>query len=116
MADIQQLIGSISSHIPFPDVETAQKFLDQYSIDDQAALISALYIGRDHLYDTQIRPDYVPRNMTFDRYFTVGHASKWDIDPSAFARILFEKNTALDTYYQAFLRCVIGSKYRLQNF
>lgn len=116
MTSITDLIDRVSSHIPFRSVEAAQAFLDGYSVDDQAALISALYIGRDHIHDTIIRDDYVPAGWAFDRYFTTGREAKWDIPPRDFARILYEKGTNLPTYFTRFTDCTRASKYQLESF
>ena len=116
MTSITDLIDRVSSHIPFRSTEAAQAFLDGYSVDDQAALISALYIGRDHIHDTVIRDDYVPDGCVFDRYFTTGRAPKWDISPTEFARILYEKGNNLPTYYTRFIDCTRASKYKLESF
>jgi hypothetical protein len=106
MTNVTQLIASAKQNIPFTNQAAAQGFLNQYGVDDQAALISALYIGRDHIHDSSIRADYVPSGMAFDRFFQTGDASKWLINPSDFARILYEKNTNASVYFDAFLRCV----------
>lgn len=116
MTSIMDLIDSISPHIPFRSEESAQTFLDRYDIEDQVALISALYIGRDHLHDSIIKLDYVPNGWAFDRHFTTGSAPKWDISPADFARILYEKNSNLHTYYKAFIRCTQASEYSLDSF
>lgn len=116
MTDIRILIQAADQLIPFKNEDIAQTFLNQYSEADQAALISALYIGRDHIHDQVIRNDYVPLGMAFDRFFITGNAPRWDINPNEFARILYEKNSNVRTYYAAFLRCVAASQYSLQNF
>ncbi|MGB6214503.1 hypothetical protein [Pseudomonas mandelii] len=116
MTNITDLINSISPYIPFRNEESAKEFLDQYDNDDQAALISALYIGRDHIHDSIIRSDYVPNGWAFDRYFTTGRAPKWDISPADFAKKLYEKSSNLHMYYTSFVRCTKASNYSLSNF
>lgn len=116
MTTISQLIGSASPHIPFANESAAQAFLNQYGTDDQAALISALYIGRSHIHSSEIQPDFVPNGIAFDRFFSTGSPQKWDIEPADFARILYEKNTNLSTYYAAFVRCAQASGYSLAAF
>lgn len=116
MTNISQLIAAVTPHLPFNNEEAAQAFLVQYNLDDQAALISALYIGRDHIHDSVIQPDYVPSGLAFDRFFVTGNSVKWDIEPSNFARILYEKNTNLTHYFTAFLRCVQASAFPLATF
>ena len=116
MTSITQLIQTISPHIPFSSVASAQAFLNQLSVDDQAALISALYIGRDHIHSNEVRPDYVPHGVPFDRYFVTGPQTKWEIPQSNFAQILHEKNTALQMYYNSFLRCASNYGNSLTTF
>ncbi|KHT17581.1 hypothetical protein [Pectobacterium brasiliense] len=116
MTDISVLIQAADQFIPFKNEDIAQTFLNQYSEADQAALISALYIGRDHIHDEVIRDGYVPVDMAFDRFFITGNAPRWYINPKEFARILHEKNSNVRIYYTAFLRCVAASQYSLQNF
>jgi hypothetical protein len=116
MTTITQLIDAVTPRIPFANEMAAETFLGHYGVDDQAALISALYIGRDHIHASEIRPDYVPQGMAFNRFFTTGDAQKWLIEPSDFARILYEKNTNLTSYLDAFLRCVQASNYSLTAF
>jgi len=116
MTDITILIQAAAARIPFASTSFAQEFLNQYSMDDQAALISAMYIGRDHLHGFDIQPEYVPEGFTFNRFFITGNEQRWDIHPNDFASILYEKNTNVHTYYQAFLGAVSRSKYVLQDF
>ena len=116
MTTITQLIGAATPHIPFASESAAQAFLNQYDTDDQAALISALYIGRDHIHASEIQPGYVPNGIAFDRFFTTGDAQRWLIQPSDFAEILHGKNTNLGGYYEAFLRCAQASGYSLTAF
>jgi hypothetical protein len=114
MTSVTLLIAATTPHIPFANEAAAQAFLNQYDVNDQAALISALYIGRDHIHHSSIRPGYVPNGYAFDRFFQTGDASNWLISPAGFASILHEKNTNLSVYYDAFRRCVPASS--LTNF
>lgn len=117
MTSITQLIDSALANASFANEAAAQAFLNGYSVDDQAALISALYIGRDHIHSSEIQSDYVPKGIAFDRFFTTGNPPNWpEINPSSFARILYEKRTSLPTYYNAFLRCARASDYSLETF
>ncbi|MFL1916979.1 hypothetical protein ACJW8B_16530 [Plesiomonas shigelloides] len=116
MTHIVNLINDAVSATPFTLV-SADTFLSQYQVSDQAALISALYIGRDHLHDNEIRDDYVPQSMVFDRYFITGDGNpRWDINPADFARILYEKSTNLGMYFTAFVRCANSSQLDLSYF
>lgn len=116
MTNIHSLITAATPHIPFSPA-AAQSFLANYDVNDQAALISALYIGRDHYHDDAIQPDYVPEGMVFDRYFhTGGNGSSWFINPAEFAGILYEKNSQLNAYFEAFLKCATASGYNLASF
>lgn len=118
MTNIQQLISKIDPLIPFKNTAEAHGFLQQYSVDDQAALITALYIGRDHIHAHQFNDGYFDASVPPDRFFHTGggHGVRWLIDPAEFARILYEKNTNLRTYYQSFVRCANGSGFNLSAF
>lgn len=118
MTHIQQLISQADPLIPFQNSSVADAFLQQYSIDDQAALISALYIGRNHIGANQLNDDCFIEGIPFDRYHQTGggHGFRWLINPAEFATILYEKNTNLRTYYQSFIRCANGSGVDLNCF
>ncbi|ENR6005631.1 hypothetical protein ACEWMH_000307 [Citrobacter freundii] len=118
MTYIQQLIAAADPLIPFQNTSDAQMFLQQYSVDDQAALVSALYIGRDHIHSSQLNEDCFNAGIPFDCYFHTGggHGVRWLINPAEFATILYEKNTSLRTYYQSFVRCANGSGINLATF
>ncbi|CAI0896872.1 hypothetical protein [Serratia grimesii] len=118
MTHIQQLTNQVLSQIPFNSSSEAQGFLQPYTQDDQAALISALYIGRDHIHFNTIQEDYIPDSIPFDRYFHTGggHGVRWLINPAEFKDILYEKSMSLKTYYGAFLRCTNGSGLDLSRF
>ena len=118
MTHIQQLISAADPLIPFKNTTTANNFLQQYSVDDQAALVTALYCGRDHIHLNQLNDDCFNAGVPFDRYFHTGggHGVRWLIEPAEFATILYEKNTNLRTYYQSFVRCANGSGFDLSTF
>lgn len=117
MTDINTLIAAAKPHIPFQSTSAATVFLSNYSTDDGAALISALYIGRSHLGQTVINSQHLQSQIPFNRYFSTGGSNgQWDIAPSEFARILYEKNTNLTNYYDTFLVCCAGSGINLAHF
>jgi hypothetical protein len=82
MTDIQQLIRAALAGVPFRSVVNTQAFLNTYSLEDNSALITALIIGRDHIHDDRIRPDYVPDDLSFDRFLHTGSAGIWLIQPA----------------------------------
>lgn len=116
MTEITDLINAASEHLPFPTRIAAQTFLDQYNQSDQCALISAMYIGRDHIHGNAITQEYVPQSIPFDRFFTTGDSSRWLIPPANFANILYEKNINVEKYFDAFLNAVMTSEYSLIDF
>ena len=116
MTDVTTLIEAVLPHIPFSSKATAQSFLNQYSTEDQAALISALYIGRTHLEQHEFDAQHLSGNIPFDRFYETGDGNPWIIPPEGFARILYEKDTNLKTYYDTFLECAAGSSFSLENF
>lgn len=110
---IDDLIRDIKPHIPFNSEEIAQKYIDRLDQDDQIALISALYIGRNHIHSDKINDDHIEYLLSgeMDR-----HWEKDNITKNMFARILYEKNTNLTNYYDSFIRCATNSGYDLHNF
>ncbi|QWZ84837.1 hypothetical protein [Aeromonas sp. FDAARGOS 1404] len=92
---IQDLVNDVLPHIPFRNESVAQTFLDNYSVDDQLALISALHIGRSHNGLNKLMEDYQDTDRRLCDH----------IHEDEFARILYEKNTQLATYYQNFNTC-----------
>lgn len=105
---IDNLIQAITPIIPFATVADAQAFLDKYEQEDQSALITALYIGRSHLHCDKLSSDYEPGLFggEIDR-----HWEDINIPEKDRARVLFEKNTVLAAYYEAFIRSTDGSSY-----
>lgn len=115
MTHIVDLINSAKPYIPF-NQNTATSFLGQYSIDDQCALISALYIGRDHIHNNTFNPEMFDISESNARFSHTGCNPNWNIPPDHFPSILDEKNTNLHIYYDSFLRCAGGSNYDLSTF
>ena len=111
--DIQKLIQQIKPHIKFDSEASAQRFLDGYDVSDQMALISALYIGRDHIHAQELREDFL-------KYAKTGELNRtWEektVPPKDYATVLYEKGLNLNTYYDAFLRCMTNSNINLSNF
>src|SRR5690606_54848 len=93
-------------HIPFDSEKTAQQFINQYDEDDRFALVSALYIGRSHIHANEIDDDHIKylRSGELNRFWEKGNIAANEI-----ARILYEKNTNLTIYYEAFKRCTTNS-------
>ncbi len=110
---IDTLINAIRSHIPFGSEQDAQKFINRFEESDRIALISAMYIGRSHIHAQVINDDHINylRSGEMDRYWEKGNVLDGDI-----ARVLYEKNTSLNYYYDAFIRCTTNSNYDRGNF
>ncbi len=103
---IETLIADAQIHIPFTTETDAQNFLNKYSSDDQLALISALYIGREHIHMDTLGSQCVGVNRTDSNH----------IAEKEFAQILYEKGANVNAYYKAFLRCNHNSKTDLSLF
>lgn len=110
---IQKLINNIKPLIPFASEQDANNFLKNYPQDDCYALLTAMYIGRDHIHSNSINPDYdsVISSGSFNRFYHQGTASL-----SQIPRILYEKNTNLTSYYDSFIRCSTNSGIDLNLF
>lgn len=107
MTNIDTLISACDRH-SFDNQAQAQAFLNQYSLDDQAAIVNALYIGRDHIHYNAVRPEdeTALMNGELNRYYHTGGPMSWDIQPIYFASILHEKNGNKRNYFDAFRRCM----------
>ncbi len=110
---IQTLINNIKPLVPFASEEDANNFLKNYVQDDCYALLTAMYIGRDHIHSDTINPDYnsVLSSGSFNRYYHQDTASLNEIP-----RILYDKNSCLTSYYDSFIRCTTNSGFNLNNF
>lgn len=105
---IDELIKDILPLIPFKSVESAQKFIDKYEANDRIAFISSLYLGRNHIHHDEIDESDL-------KYLQSGKMDRfWEEDnvrDDEMARVLYEKNSNLMAYYDAFIRCTTNSKY-----
>lgn len=112
MQDIRILIQSAMSGDNFSNLTNSQNYLANLNTDDQLALITAMYIGRDHLHNDTINDDYLwmITDNKFNRYW---HA---DIPKADYARVLYEKHSNLPSYYNAFIRCTSNYGFDLSQF
>ncbi|ECM1026417.1 hypothetical protein BZ329_21830 [Salmonella enterica subsp. enterica serovar Enteritidis] len=122
MTHINKLINDLLSILPANESKIAS-FLSNYSIEDQCALISAIYIGRDNIHSNNFTegrdtPYFIPgdQHIGYHRFFATGKSPNWEIEPTKFARIIFEKQNNLSQYFTAFIRCSGGSGYNIADF
>lgn len=109
MTHIDNLLAAIYPEIPFQSKTSAEQFLSRYpDFSDRIAFVSALYFGRSHIHENQINEDYA-------KYIASGEMNRfWEegsVPDSDIALKLYEKNTNLKTYYDAFIRCTTASNY-----
>ena len=95
-----QTIVACANAAPFQSEAAAQAFLSSISPEAQAQVISAMYIGRNHLHLDQFSDDDAP-------YVSPAGLIKYcdHIEPKEFARILCEKGQSTQTYLQRFILC-----------
>lgn len=121
MTHITILLEDLLKNIP-ANQDDANDFLSKYLVDDQCAIISAIYIGRDHIsYNTFIEDSeetsaYFTPSYPYGRFYTTGNSPRWIIEPSDFARIIYEKASSLELYCTAFKRCSDNSGYDMSSF
>ncbi|EEV8402245.1 hypothetical protein EHV53_003643 [Escherichia coli] len=122
MTHINKLINDLLSILPANESKIAS-FLSNYGIEDQCALISAIYIGRDHIHCNNFTEGRDTPYFTlgdqyngYHRFFATGKSPNWIIDPADFARIIFEKQNNLSQYLTSFIRCSEGSGYNIADF
>jgi hypothetical protein len=110
---IDDLINKIRPLIPLSSEQAAQSFIDSLGESDPIALISAMYIGRSHIHSNEINDDH--KELLFsgkiDRFW-----EKDNVPENEIARALYEKNTNLNTYYDAFIRCTTNSNFDRSKF
>lgn len=97
---IYKLVETLSTMPKFPSEAAAQSFLSQYPLSTQAQLISAMYIGRDHLHTDNFSEEAAPHTSRDGLIRYCDH-----IDPKEFARILHEKADNVPHYFQRFDVC-----------
>ncbi len=100
---IYSAMNNLKSCIPL-SVADAQAFLDTLPSDVQEQLISAVYLGREHIHCSSLRAD-----MVINRSYT-DHISKGD-----YARILHEKGQNLITYLDKLESCATASDFDLNT-
>ncbi|WDL83905.1 hypothetical protein IU367_06880 [Aeromonas bestiarum] len=110
---IDQLIENIRNYIPFRSESDAAHFLETYAQSDRIAFASALYFGRSHVHYNEVSEDYAKFLFSgeMNRFWEESNVPQADI-----ARILYEKGSNLNWYYDAFLRCTTNSNYNRDNY
>jgi hypothetical protein len=101
--DIYHAINSVMQNPPGNE-QAAASLLAQYPADVQEQLIAAVYLGRDHLHSSQMRPDTDWTRAATDH-----------IKASDYPRILAEKDSAVQTYLSRLLQCASASNYDLKT-
>ena len=96
-----QAIESAYEHAPFASEEIAQNFLDQFQSITQFQIISAMYLGREHLHDGQFRKDLI-------QYASPDGLAKYcdHIEKDEFALLLKQKEGNAKKYFERFLVCL----------
>lgn len=100
---IYSAMNNLKSSIPH-SVADAQALLDTLPFDVQEQLISAVYLGREHIHNSNLRDD-----VDIDRSYT-DHISK-----DEYARILCEKGENLIIYLDKLEACAMASGFDLNK-
>lgn len=100
---IHTAIRNLKSILPL-SVEDAQQFLDTLSPDVQKQLISAIYLGREHIHSSVLRDD-----IEISTSFTDS------IKQDEYARILHEKELNSATYLDKLEMCAKASNFDLEK-
>jgi uncharacterized protein RhaS with RHS repeats len=106
--DLMDIYHAINATIQTPpqDLIQAQGLLAQYPLDAQTQLITAIYLGRDHIHNTEMRDDTDWTRRAIDH-----------IPVEDYAQIVYEKasSDSAKTYLQRLLLCSRASGYDLGN-
>jgi hypothetical protein len=100
---IYSAMNKLKSIIPH-SVADAQALLDTLPFDVQEQLISAVYLGREHIHNSNLRDD-----VDINRSYT-DHISK-----DEYARILCEKGENLIIYLDKLESCAMASGFDLNK-
>ncbi len=100
---IYAAMNSLKSNIPH-SVAAAQAFLNRLPPNVQDQLISAIYIGREHIHSNSLRND-----MKINRAYT-DHISK-----DEYANIIYEKGNSVITYFEKLELCAGASGFNLNS-
>ena len=103
--DIYHAIGTTIQGPP-RNLLQAEALLAQYPLDTQTQLITAIYLGRDHIHSTEMRGDADLTRRAIDH-----------IPIENYARILYEmaSSSVTTTYLNSLLRCSDASGYDLSK-
>ncbi|KTB91324.1 hypothetical protein CCL16_11755 [Pseudomonas syringae] len=80
----------------------AQNLLSLYSSKVQAQLICAMYVGRDHIHDTELKEPG-------ENY--IGYTDH--ISAEDYSQIIYEKNVNVRTYLEKIMECARNSGFDL---
>ncbi len=96
-------IKNLKSNIPSSET-AAQNFLNTLSPEVQEQLISAIYLGREHIHSDTLRAD-----LEINRSYTSHLGSE------IFARIIYEKGQNTVTYLEKLESCSQKSDFDLNS-
>ena len=82
----------------------AQSFLDTLSSEVQQQLISAIYLGREHIHSTELRKD-IEINRLYNDHIT----------KDQYARVIHDKGENVTTYLNKLESCANASGFDLNN-
>lgn len=100
---VTNAINNLKSNVPSSEAAAAA-FLSNLPQGVQEQLISAVYIGREHIHSDKLRDD-----MEISRAYT-DHISKDD-----YARIIYEKGENIPAYLEKLEQCANASGFDLNS-
>jgi hypothetical protein len=102
----------IQAYLALPESigkQSIQKFLDEYSDEEQMLLVACMYIGREHMRFSHIQQPTPQSAYQLDRKF-IDYIHKDD-----YANILYGKYSASRTYLRKIIDCAVNSNFNLSQ-
>lgn len=101
---LENILTRLKDSSPLNQLQTSS-FLSNLDEKTQLQVISAIYIGRDHLHSSR-----------FEEVSQISSNACDHIDPKDFAGIIYEKGMSIPKYIEQFLTCAKASNYNLEQF
>jgi len=101
---IYKAITDLKALAPIRSLEIAQRFLEDLPVELQTKLISAIFLGREHLCCDKLREDV-----------EISRSYIENIEPADYARNILQKGDDYNLYLDKIVACAEASGFDLNN-